>query len=77
MEITDLEPIELLVPIEGRKYPYHINLVKVTTYARGEDRGQAIPPKVSPLLVESLKPLVVGRSPFDIEVLYDARAQIS
>jgi L-alanine-DL-glutamate epimerase-like enolase superfamily enzyme len=84
MKIVNLRTIDVAEPIradksidvQGIKADYTATLVEITTDEQvtgiGEARSLFVPSGVIATIVEkSLKPLLIGCSPFDIEAVYD------
>ncbi len=76
MEIKDIRTLEVSVPVENQRGKYTAYLVEATTdegiTGFGEARSSGIPSGIMPLIVNKcLKPLVVGRDPFEVEALFD------
>lgn len=79
MEIKDIRPIEVSVPVHARKYERKritTYLVEITTdegiTGIGESRSFGVPYGVFSAIVEGcLKPLLIGCNPYNVESVYD------
>jgi L-alanine-DL-glutamate epimerase-like enolase superfamily enzyme len=75
IEISEPIKADKSIDVQGIKVDYTATLVEVTTDEQitgiGEVRSMFVPSGVIAPIVQSLKRLLIGSSPFDIEALYD------